>query len=142
KEKLRCGSRASLASKRADGKRTTARSNCGSESEVKTGTAISIASSFAFSSDSEKSVGPSTGLFARISAKKKDFRRASPTTQYSCASHFIAEIEGKPIKPAPEETCNPIAAEIAMRVPAYEPGPSPTIIVSGAPNFSVTARRL
>ena len=34
-----------------------------------------------------------------------------------------------------------MTAEIAMRVPAYEPGPSPTVIVSGAPNFLCTAWR-
>src|ERR1043166_5301938 len=101
-----------------------------------------MASSLGFSSDSENSVGPSIRLFARIRAKKKDFLRASPITQYSRAPHSIAQIDGKPIRRAPEETCRPTAAEIAMRVPAYEPGPSPTIIASAAPNFSVTARRL
>src|SRR5581483_1046638 len=73
--------------------------------------------------------------------KKNDFLRASPITQYSCASHSMAQIDGKPIRCAPEEACNPIAAEIAMRVPAYEPGPRPTIIVSGPPNFAVIALR-
>src|SRR5262249_8743479 len=68
-------------------------------------------------------------------AKKKDFLRASPITQYSCASHFIAQIDGYPINRAPQESCIPIAAEIAIRVPAYDPGPSPTVIVSGTPNF-------
>src|SRR6478735_10602067 len=74
-------------------------------------------------------------------AKKKDFLRASPTAQYSCASHSIAQIEGYPIKRASQESCIPIAAEIAMRVPAYEPGPSPAIIVSGTPNLLRTAWR-
>src|SRR4029453_8373475 len=91
-------------------------------------------SSFDFSSSSEKSVGPSITSFLRIRAKKKDFLRASPITQYSCASHSIAQIEGYPIKRASQESCIPMAAEIAMRVPAYEPGPSPTMIVFGAPN--------
>src|SRR5947207_13801587 len=68
-------------------------------------------------------------------AKKKDFLRASPIAQYSCGSHSIAQIEGYPIKRASQERCNPIAADIAMRVPAYEPGTSPTTIASGAPNF-------
>src|SRR5262245_22618360 len=72
----------------------------------------------------------------RIRAKKKDFLRASPITQYSPASHSIAQIEGYPIKRASQESCIPIAAEIAIRVPAYDPGPSPTMIVSGALNFS------
>ena len=44
-------------------------------------------------------------------------------------------MEGYPTKRASHESCIPIAAEIAIRVPAYEPGPSPTVIVSGAPNF-------
>src|SRR5206468_6912829 len=70
-----------------------------------------------------------------------DFLRASPMVQYSSASHSTAQMEGKPIRRAPEESCNPIAVEMAMRVPAYEPGPSPTIIVSGPPNFFVTALR-
>jgi hypothetical protein len=77
----------------------------------------------------------------RIRAKKKDFLRAFPITQYSSVLHSIALIDGKPIRRAPKEICNPIAAEIAMRVPAYEPGPSPTTIVSAAPNFSVTPWR-
>src|SRR4029077_13074199 len=102
--------------------------NCGSESEVKSGITFSTALSFGFSSDAEKSVGPSIRLFLRMRAKKKDFLRASPMTQYSCASQCIAETDGKPIRSAPEETCIPIAAEIAMRVPAYDPGPSPTMI--------------
>src|SRR6266516_3689032 len=53
----------------------------------------------------------------------------------------MAQMEGKPIRRAPEESCNPIAAEMAMRVPAYEPGPSPTIIVLGPPNFFLIALR-
>ena len=39
---------------------------------------------------------------------------------------------------ASEETFNPIATEMAIRVPAYEPGPSPTIMISGTPNLFVT----
>ena len=30
----------------------------------------------------------------------------------------VAQTEGKPIRRAPEESCNPIAAEMAIRVPA------------------------
>src|SRR2546430_1127896 len=80
-----------------------ARSNCGSESDVKTGISISIVSSFSFRSESGRSVGPSTRSFMRIRAKKKDFLRASPTTQYSCELDSIAQIDGKPIRRAPEE---------------------------------------
>src|SRR5215831_10511886 len=119
----------------ADGKQITARSNRGSNSEEKIGVVGSSDSSSAFTSSSEKSVGPSITSFLRICAKKKDFLRASPITQYSCASHSIAQIEGDPINRASQESCIPIAAEIAMRVPAYDPGPSPTTILSGGSNF-------
>src|SRR6476620_752740 len=124
---------------RAKGNEIKGWRNCGSNSEEKTGVAGSTDSSLAFSSSSEKSVGPSITSFLRMCAKKKDFRRASPIAQYSCPSDSIAQIEGYPIKRASQESCIPIAAEIAMRVPAYEPGPSPTVIVSGAPNFLCTA---
>ena len=100
--------------------------------------ASKVASLF-FSSSLVNKVGPSTSPFARMRAKKNVFRRASPITQYSALS--IAQIDGKPIRRARDETCNPIAAEIAMRVPAYEPGPSPTTIASGAPNCFVTWSR-
>ena len=73
--------------------------------------------------------------------KKKEFLRASPMTQYSWASDSIAQIEGHPIKCASHENFIPIAAEIAIRVPAYDPGPSPTIIVAGAPNVLFTVCR-
>src|SRR5437764_12972296 len=109
KEKLRSGSRANLASKKADGKQMAARSNCGSESDVKTGICISIASSFSFRSESGRSVGPSTRSFVRIRAKKKDFLRASPTTQYFCELDSIAPIEGAPSGRAAEDVRNPVA---------------------------------
>src|SRR5262249_57998401 len=46
-----------------------------------------------------------------------------------------------PVNGASQESCNPIAAGMAIRVPAYEPGQSPTTTVSGAPNFLLTACR-
>jgi len=119
-----------------------ARSKCGSNSEEKTGIAESSDSSVALSSRSDSSVGPSITSFFRMRAKKKDFLRASPIAQYSCASDSMAQIEGYPINRASQESSIPIAAEIAMRVPAYEPGPSPTVMVCGAPNFRRTACRL
>src|SRR3954447_10319436 len=118
------------------------RRNCGSNSDEKTGVAESTDRSVVLSSSSEKSVGPSINSFLRIRAKKKDFLRASPIAQYSCASDSMAQIEGYPINRASQESCIPIAAEIAMRVPAYEPGPSPTVMVCGAPNFRRTACKL
>src|SRR4029079_7612225 len=126
---------------RAEGNEIKGRSNCESNSEERTGVAGSIDSSFVSSSSSEKSVGPSIASFLRIRAKKNDFLRASPIAQYSCALHSIAQIDGYPIKRASQESCIPIAAEIAIRVPAYEPGPSPTMIVSGEPSFLRTACR-
>src|SRR6266496_3025916 len=89
--------------------------------------------SFFRSCFSENKIGPSKSLRSRIRAKKNEFLRASPIAQYSRPSDSMAQMEGKPIRRAPEETCKPIAAEMAMRVPAYEPGPRPTRIVSGAP---------
>ena len=86
-------------------------------------------------------VGPSIKSLARTRAKKNDCRRASPTTQYSSSPVSIAQIEGNPMSRAFDAVRKPIAAEIAIRTPAYEPGPNPTTIVSGAPNcFCASAR--
>ena len=35
---------------------------------------------------------------------------------------------------APAAACRPIAVEMAIRIPAYEPGPSPITIFCGNPN--------
>jgi hypothetical protein len=67
-----------------------------------------------------------------IVAKKNDARFASPITMYSFSSEMLLRDES-PVSAAPVVACNPMAAEIAIRVPVYEPGPRPTTIASGAP---------
>ena len=66
-----------------------------------------------------------------IVAKKNDARFASPITMYSFSSEMLLRDES-PVSAAPVVACNPMAAEIAIRVPVYD-GPRPTTIASGAP---------
>src|SRR4051812_28408209 len=117
----------------AAGYETCARGNDGRDSVAKTGRGEF--SKRPQSSSSLQRIGPSEQLRSRICAKKNELRRASPITTYCDESVSNAQSEDTPTSSAPLLAASPVAVAIAMRVPAYEPGPNPPTMRSGLPNL-------
>ncbi len=61
-----------------------------------------------------------------------ELRRASPTE--TIFSALDRADRGQAEQPRPDAACRPSAVAIAIRMPAYEPGPRPTTISSGVRN--------
>ena len=98
----------------------------------------SVPSIFVSNSSPECSDGPSINRPSRTRPKKKDSRRASPITQYSRSTVSSAQMEGIPTSFAADAARRPTAVAIAIRTPAYEPGPRPTTIASGASELAAS----
>ena len=104
--------------------------NAGNRSEVNTGTSrLSVSSRRRSSGSAQRSI-PSVTRLATTCARKKESRVEHPHHTIFVTRRFHREDRRRTNKFRAARPFNPIALAIAMRTPAYEPGPRPTTIAS------------